>query len=341
MTLLIVVLTTVSAIRFPSSATADDDSPPQNPPETEEPDLEVQSLELDCKMAELAVAQAELAVTRVQSRLQAAKAKEDRDEIPWLELDLKEASLELQIRKLQLGISHVHLDRAKIHQQRPEDTATVSGDLTGPVQIEYLEGMDGIVLRGNKSDVERVARILREIESGPAARELAAAEPESAAAEPESPAAEPESPAAEPESPAAEAKSPAAEAKSPAAEPKSPAAEAGFRLSVEGPDKASVAEGISVTCTLTTTQDHGVSGDMRIEYSESLRATAASSGFQAGIPPLVWPTEEIAAGVSRQWSVKFVCDKPDTDAAVKFTFSPRDGQKVTETLKLSVSAREQ
>ena len=43
------------------------------------------------------------------------------------------------------------------------DTAVQEG-LLGPVQIEYLEGLDVIVLRGNKRDVERVQAIIDEIE---------------------------------------------------------------------------------------------------------------------------------------------------------------------------------
>ncbi len=36
--------------------------------------------------------------------------------------------------------------------------------LLGPVQIEYLDGLDVIVLRGKREDVERVNKIIREIE---------------------------------------------------------------------------------------------------------------------------------------------------------------------------------
>jgi len=38
------------------------------------------------------------------------------------------------------------------------------GGLLGPVQIEFLEGLDVIVLRGHKRDVERVQRIIGDIE---------------------------------------------------------------------------------------------------------------------------------------------------------------------------------
>jgi general secretion pathway protein D len=34
----------------------------------------------------------------------------------------------------------------------------------GPVQIEYIEGLDVIVLRGNRRDVERLQRIIADIE---------------------------------------------------------------------------------------------------------------------------------------------------------------------------------
>ncbi len=45
------------------------------------------------------------------------------------------------------------------------DDETAQEGLLGPVQIEYLEGLDVIVLRGNKRDVERVQAIIAEIEN--------------------------------------------------------------------------------------------------------------------------------------------------------------------------------
>ena len=39
------------------------------------------------------------------------------------------------------------------------------GGLIGPVQIEFLEGLDVIVIRGHKRDVERVRKIIAEIET--------------------------------------------------------------------------------------------------------------------------------------------------------------------------------
>lgn len=38
------------------------------------------------------------------------------------------------------------------------------GGLLGPVQIEFLEGLDAIIVRGNQKDVERVMKIIEEIE---------------------------------------------------------------------------------------------------------------------------------------------------------------------------------
>ncbi|MFM7073732.1 MAG: secretin N-terminal domain-containing protein, partial [Planctomycetota bacterium] len=44
------------------------------------------------------------------------------------------------------------------------DDADDSGGLIGNVQIEFLEGLDVIVVRGKKKDVERVSKIIQEIE---------------------------------------------------------------------------------------------------------------------------------------------------------------------------------
>jgi len=44
------------------------------------------------------------------------------------------------------------------------ETPAGGGGLVGPVQIEYLEGLDVLVIRGNRRDVERVMQIIRQIE---------------------------------------------------------------------------------------------------------------------------------------------------------------------------------
>ena len=45
-----------------------------------------------------------------------------------------------------------------------EAAAGEGGGLVGPVQIEFLEGLDVLVVRGNRRDVERVMQIIRQIE---------------------------------------------------------------------------------------------------------------------------------------------------------------------------------
>jgi len=42
--------------------------------------------------------------------------------------------------------------------------AQAAGELLGPVQIEFVEGLDVIVLRGADRDVERVMQIIEQIE---------------------------------------------------------------------------------------------------------------------------------------------------------------------------------
>lgn len=46
----------------------------------------------------------------------------------------------------------------------PQQSVTGAGELIGPVQIEFLEGLDMIVVRGNPRDVERVQEIIKQIE---------------------------------------------------------------------------------------------------------------------------------------------------------------------------------
>ncbi|HEY2826421.1 MAG TPA: secretin N-terminal domain-containing protein, partial [Pirellulales bacterium] len=55
-------------------------------------------------------------------------------------------------------------DQQDQNQPQPAAQPTAPADLIGPVQIEFLEGLDAIVVRGNPRDVERVMQIINEIE---------------------------------------------------------------------------------------------------------------------------------------------------------------------------------
>ncbi len=46
----------------------------------------------------------------------------------------------------------------------PGEDVGVDGSLIGPVQIEYVEGLDAIIIRGRKADVDRIMGIIDEIE---------------------------------------------------------------------------------------------------------------------------------------------------------------------------------
>ncbi|HZZ27228.1 MAG TPA: secretin N-terminal domain-containing protein, partial [Pirellulales bacterium] len=50
------------------------------------------------------------------------------------------------------------------NQPQPQPAPEQGGELIGPVQIEFLEGLDAIVVRGNPRDVERVMQIISDIE---------------------------------------------------------------------------------------------------------------------------------------------------------------------------------
>ena len=48
--------------------------------------------------------------------------------------------------------------------QLPEGQVGVDGAMIGPVQIEFVEGLDSIIIRGRRPDVERVMKIIDDIE---------------------------------------------------------------------------------------------------------------------------------------------------------------------------------
>ena len=48
--------------------------------------------------------------------------------------------------------------------QVPEGQVGVDGAMIGPVQIEFVEGLDSIIIRGRRPDVERVMKIIDDIE---------------------------------------------------------------------------------------------------------------------------------------------------------------------------------
>lgn len=55
-------------------------------------------------------------------------------------------------------------DSVEPHSPPTEPTEDTGGGLIGPVQILFLDGLDGVIVRGNKRDVDRVMKIIQEIE---------------------------------------------------------------------------------------------------------------------------------------------------------------------------------
>src|SRR5690606_32130769 len=59
-------------------------------------------------------------------------------------------------------------------EQPEEEPAPEGGDeggLIGPVQIEFVPGLDMIIVKGNKRDVDRVMKIIQDIENNMQATE--------------------------------------------------------------------------------------------------------------------------------------------------------------------------
>jgi general secretion pathway protein D len=68
-----------------------------------------------------------------------------------------------QVPPQQVPPADTNPDQPDQNQQLAQPAPT-GADLIGPVQIEFLEGLDAIVVRGNPRDVERVMQIINEIE---------------------------------------------------------------------------------------------------------------------------------------------------------------------------------
>jgi len=77
------------------------------------------------------------------------------------------AQVKQAVGVLQKSVLVAQRDRPKTDKQKPEDSSNEDDStqtLLGPVQIETVEGTDILVLRGNPRDVQRVMKLIKEIE---------------------------------------------------------------------------------------------------------------------------------------------------------------------------------
>jgi hypothetical protein len=129
-----------------------------------EGEINVAVHELELKMSELAVEEEKVEAEKIELQLEAAQQLGNGREVAHIRLELKQAGIRVEMRKVQSQMARLQLKLAKVGLDNTRAALTDKGAKPTRVQVEYLDDLGVIILRGAQSDVERIRALFEAAE---------------------------------------------------------------------------------------------------------------------------------------------------------------------------------
>ncbi len=120
--------------------------------------------ELELKMSELAVEEARVELAKIELQLEAAQQLGNAREVATIRLELKQAEIRVSMRKVQSDMARLELKRATLELKHAQDSGSDKSSKPSRVQVEYLDDLGVIVLRGAQRDVARIRALFEAAE---------------------------------------------------------------------------------------------------------------------------------------------------------------------------------
>ena len=116
----------------------------------------VKMYQLELKMSELAVDEAMVELEKIKLHLEAAREQGDSREVGYAELELKQAAIRVEMRRVQSQMIRLKVERAEVGLEHMGTAITEKPRKRSRVQVEYVDDLDVLVIRGAKEDVDRI-----------------------------------------------------------------------------------------------------------------------------------------------------------------------------------------
>jgi hypothetical protein len=135
--------------------------------------LDVKMHQLELKVAELGVNEATIEIEKIKLHFEAAKEQEDSREAAHLNLELKQAAIRVEVRKVESEMARFRIELAKTSLEHLRATLSEKPKKRTRVQLEYIDDVDSdiVVIRGAKRHVEKIKALIESAEKHKKERE--------------------------------------------------------------------------------------------------------------------------------------------------------------------------
>ncbi len=125
-----------------------------------EAEIEVKMHELELAMSESAVVEATLECEKLKLRVEAAEEQADSRELAFAKLELEQAKIRVEMRKVQSEMARLRIKAATARLAYGRAALTGKPGKSTRVQLEYVDDLDIVVIRGAKESVDKITALI-------------------------------------------------------------------------------------------------------------------------------------------------------------------------------------
>jgi len=125
-----------------------------------EAEFDLKTCELEFEMAELAVNEAMVESEKLKLHLQAVQEEGNSREVEHVKLELRQAGIHVQMRKLRAALARLQIQRARARLKHVRTELTQKPRKRSLAQVEYLDDVGVVVFLGAEVDVEKIKALV-------------------------------------------------------------------------------------------------------------------------------------------------------------------------------------
>ncbi len=128
--------------------------------ETADMEFELKKCELAVQMAEVGIKEATIVLEGIERKLKLARSANNEEQTESLELDRRQALVQVEMRKLAAEVTRVEWEQAKDRLGRREAIAGPASTIADSLRMEPTQSSNVLILRGEKDDVKKIVGLL-------------------------------------------------------------------------------------------------------------------------------------------------------------------------------------
>ncbi len=133
-------------------------------PQLVEAEFDVEMHEIEFAMSERAVEEAQIEVKKAEVNVRGAEILAKKlgrlDQVELAKLEVKQAQIRLEMQRLRSKLARLNIERARARLQLKKPLLTEKRAKRTQVQLEYVDDLDIIVIRGPRSGVNKIKALI-------------------------------------------------------------------------------------------------------------------------------------------------------------------------------------